>query len=47
MRKADTIFLFDPRVHMNLSEQDLKNLEDFEKLDKLPWFKEFCKLRQG
>jgi hypothetical protein len=26
-KKADTVFLFDPRIHMNLSKIDLKNLD--------------------
>jgi hypothetical protein len=33
MRKVDTMFVFDPRVHMDLSSKDLKNLDDFEKYD--------------
>jgi peptidyl-tRNA hydrolase len=33
LRKADTVFLFDPKVHMNLSGQEkayLDKLEDYE-----------------
>ena len=33
LRKADTVFIFDPKVHMNLSEKDIEyldKLEDYE-----------------
>ena len=33
MRKVDTMFIFDPRVHMKLSEEELDKLDEFEKLD--------------
>lgn len=41
LRKADTVFLFDPKVHMNLSEQEiayLDKLEDYE--NNFQWFTE-------
>ena len=38
MRKVDTMFIFDPRVHMDLSKEDLDKLDEFEKLDSMEWF---------
>ena len=38
MRKVDTMFIFDPRVHMDLSKEDLDKLDEFEKLDSMDWF---------
>jgi hypothetical protein len=36
----DDIYLFDPKVHMYLSDDDRLNLENFERYVKMPWFKE-------
>lgn len=46
-RKADTVFVFDPRVHMNLSKKELKNLDLLEEFDKFEWMKEVCNLSTG
>ena len=35
MQRADTVFRFDPRVHMDLSSQELAKLESYEKLRNL------------
>ena len=40
-------FVFDPRKHMDMTKQELENLKDFERLDKLKWFKEVAKLMPG
>ena len=48
LRKADTVFLFDPKVHMNLSEQEiayLDKLEDYE--NNFQWFTEVAILETG
>jgi hypothetical protein len=47
MRKVDTMFIFDPRVHMDLSREDLDKLESFEKLENMEWFTETQKLIPG
>ena len=44
MRKADTVFLFDPRVHMNLSKLEKDNLNQIDIYDKMEWMKEVAKL---
>jgi hypothetical protein len=33
--RADTIFIFDPRVHMDLSDEERDNLDKFESFKKL------------
>ena len=47
MRKVDTMYIFDPRVHMNLNKEDLNTLDCFEKFDNLEWFIETQKLSSG
>tara|TARA_B110000285_G_C14934625_1_gene518966 strand:- start:24 stop:350 length:327 start_codon:yes stop_codon:yes gene_type:complete len=46
-RKADTVFTFDPRVHMNLSKADLNNLNTYEKYDKMKWMVDVAVLHTG
>ena len=45
--RADTVFIFDPKVHMDLSESDKKNLADIEHYENLEWFVEVSKLFPG
>ena len=45
--RADTMYRFDPRVHMDLSEIDLICLNQYERLSKISWFKEATKLTPG
>lgn len=45
--RADTIYRFDPRVHMDLSKEEISNLDKFERLSKISWFTEACKLTPG
>ena len=40
-------FVFDPKKHMDMTKQELENFKDFERLDKLNWFKEVAKLMPG
>lgn len=46
-KKADTIFIFDPRVHMDLSDEDRANLDKLERFETIPWFIEVVKLTPG
>ena len=46
-KRADTVFMFDPRVHMNLSKQELDNLNEFEKYEEYEWFVDVAKLDSG
>ena len=47
VRKADTVFLFDPRVHMNLSKADRANLDQLDKYEEYQWMVDVSKLRTG
>lgn len=47
LRKADTVFVFDPRVSMNLSKTDLRNLDDLETYEELEWMVEVSLLATG
>jgi hypothetical protein len=47
LRKADTVFLFDPRIHMNLSKTDKSNLDQLVKYEEFEWMVEVAKLRTG
>ena len=45
--EENSSFVFDPRKHMDLTKQELENLKDFERLEKMEWFKEVAKLMPG
>jgi CRP-like cAMP-binding protein len=46
--KADTIFIFDPKVHMNLTDQEIKYLDKIEEYEKnYDWFIEIANLESG
>ena len=47
LKKADTMFIFDPRVHMDLSKLDIKNLEELKRMEEIQWFVEVAKLIPG
>ena len=38
LKRADTIFTFDPKVHMTLTKKQRHNLDELEKYDKYEWF---------
>jgi hypothetical protein len=44
MTRADTVFYFDPRVHMNLSKQERENLDHLDEYEKMQWFIDVAKL---
>ena len=45
--KADTVFIFDPRVHMHLSKADIQNLEKIEEYSQINWMGEVHQLSTG
>jgi hypothetical protein len=45
--KADTVFIFDPRVHMQLSVNEKENLDKLELYKEYDWFSEVSKLKSG
>lgn len=45
--KADTVFMFDPKVHMHLTLQEKKNLDEIEAFEEYQWFVEVSKLKSG
>ena len=45
--RADTIFVFDPKTCMDLSDQDLANLEYLEMYQSLLWMVEVRKMVSG
>ena len=47
MKRVDTVFRFDPRVHMNLTSKDKYNLDELEKLEENIWFVDVAKLGSG
>ena len=47
LRKADTMFIFDPRVHMDLSKEDITNLDELKRMEEIQWFVEVAKLTPG
>ena len=47
MKKADTVFIFDPRVHMKLKTYEKLNLDDIEKFEQYQWFVDVSKLVSG
>ena len=47
MKKADTVFIFDPRVYMKLKTYEKLNLEDIEKFEQYQWFVDVAKLVSG
>lgn len=38
MKRADTVFRFDPRVHMKLSKDQISKLDKLEELEQYEWF---------
>lgn len=46
-RKADTMLLFDPRVHMNLSKTDIQNLDTYKRYKNMKWMVDVSKLYTG
>ena len=38
MKRADTVFTFDPRVHMKLTKKQIYNLDQLDKYEKYEWF---------
>ena len=47
LRKADTVFIFDPMVHMNLTKLEKENLEKIKSYEKLKWEIEIAILQTG
>ena len=47
LTKADTVFMFDPRIHMNLDQEERDNLDFLDIYDKLNWFIDVAKLITG
>lgn len=47
MKRVDTVFRFDPRVHMNLTAKEKYNLDEIEKLEETMWFVAVSKLGAG
>jgi hypothetical protein len=38
MRKVDTMLIFDPKVHMNLNQEELDKLHNIGEYEKIKWF---------
>ena len=47
LRKVDTVFLFDPRIHMNLTKTECNNLDLLDKYEAQEWMEEVNKLQIG
>lgn len=45
--RRSTVFLFDPFIHMNLTQTAKLNLESLEEYKKMEWFTEAKKLMTG
>jgi hypothetical protein len=46
-QKQDTMFLFDPRIHMKLKAIERKNLDDLDNYEELAWFVDVAKIVSG
>ena len=38
MKRGDTICVFDPKIHMNLTEKETKQLDKLEQYENMDWF---------
>lgn len=47
IKKADTVYIFDPRVHMNLTKLEKENLDQIVAYEKMQWMTEVAKLKTG
>ena len=47
MSRVDTYFVFDPKVHMNLTSSEKSNLELIEEYENMKWLMEVSKLTSG
>lgn len=47
LKRADTVFVFDPKTLMNLSDIDKQNLTDIDNYEKIKWFVEVHTLTTG
>ena len=47
LKKVDTVLMFDPRVHMNLTAKEKYNLDEIDKLEENMWFVDVAKMGAG
>ena len=47
MKRADTVFTFDPRVHMQLTKKQRYNLDQLDIYEKYEWFNDVGKSYTG